>query len=427
MRTLRVLAIAVFAACLPTFARAQQPPTGCSTVEQNLYVRNVMTDLYLWYQAVPDVDPAAFDSPEAYLETVRFRPVDQTFSYITSRQANDALYSASQYIGFGFSTIVTASRELRVTQVFDGSPAARAGLGRGDRIVEIDGLAVTGLVTNGHIGSAFGPSEIGFESDIGFLHGSSRVTARLMKTLVTIPTVSLTRVYQIGSRTVGYVFFRNFVEPSYAALDRAFGGLAGIDELVLDLRYNGGGLVSVAQHLASLIGGARTDGHVFAEFFHNDRNSSRNHVLRFASTPNAASLSRVVVLTTRASASASELVINALRPFLPVIIIGDRTYGKPVGQYGLAFCDKVLAPVSFALRNANREGDFFDGLQPTCTAADDLDHQFGDPREASLSEAFAFIESGHCSGPERARTTTAGDAQSIFPFRSEWQAAIGAH
>ena len=88
-------------------------------------------------------------------------------------------------------------------------------------------------------------------------------------------------------------------------------------------------------------------------------------MLRFETQPGALTLDRLVVITTQASASASELVINSLRPFIPVVIVGDRTYGKPVGQYAIPFCDKILAPVSFQLRNANGEGDFFDGLPPT--------------------------------------------------------------
>ena len=120
--------------------------------------------------------------------------------------------------------------------------------------------------------------------------------------------------------------------------------------------------MSVAQHLASYIGGKRTDGLVFAEYFHNDRNTFRNHIIRFEPKPQALTLDRLIVVTTGGSASASELVINALRPFIPVAVIGSRTYGKPVGQYAIEFCDKLLAPVSFALRNADGQGDFFDGF-----------------------------------------------------------------
>ena len=127
------------------------------------------------------------------------------------------------------------------------------------------------------------------------------------------------------------------MNPSFQALDDAFAALheAGATELVLDVRYNGGGLVDVAVHLASLIGGVPTQGRVLATFQHNDKNSDLNEDLRFETAPaQALDLARLFVITTRSSASASELVINSLRPHIPVVVVGDSTYGKPVGQYG---------------------------------------------------------------------------------------------
>ena len=383
----------------PSPAHAQAGPASCTTAGKNLYVRDVMSNLYLWYADMPDLDPTSFASPEAYLQAVRHLPLDATFSYITSRAANDAFFSESQFIGFGLSTAL-GEIDMLVTQVFPDSPASEAGLSRGDRIVAIGGQDVAALISSGEIDAAFGPSEIGVEKDIAFVSpDGARHEAHMVKGLVTIPTVSLTRVYAAGGRRIGYIFFRNFVEPSYAALDAAFAELsaAGLDDLVLDLRYNGGGLVNVAQHLASYIGGVRTDGQVFAEFFHNDKNAFRNRFLSFEAKPNQLTLDRLIVVTTRASASASELVINALRPFMPVVIVGDTTYGKPVGQYAIGFCDKLLAPVSFSLRNADGQGDFFDGFAPDCTAPDDASHQLGDPEEGSLKEALTVAATGTCS------------------------------
>ena len=133
------------------------------------------------------------------------------------------------------------------------------------------------------------------------------------------------------------------------------------------------------------------------------------------------------MITTRASASASELVINALRPFIPVVVVGGRTYGKPVGQYGISFCDKTLAPVAFALRNANGEGDFFGGIQPTCPATDDLDHQIGDPQESSLREALTVIASGQCSSSSSASRRTQDADTETLPRARGWQSVVNAH
>jgi len=429
--TRRTIALAIFVTALcafPAKVQAQARPVSCTTTGKNLYVRDVMSDLYFWYREMPNVDPVSFPSPEAYLEAVRFRPLDTTFSYITTRAANDAFYSDSQFIGFGLSTSLDGV-EMRVTQVFPDSPALEAGLLRGDRIAAINGRPVAALVESGEIGAAFGPSEIGVEGDVVLIDqaGESR-TAHMVKRLVTIPTVSLTKVYAVEGRRVGYIFFRNFVQPSFEALDSAFAELtaARVDDLVLDLRYNGGGLVSVAQHLASYIGGLRTDGLVFAEYFHNDRNAYRNRILRFEAKPQNLRLNRLIVVTTRGSASASELVINALRPFMPVVVVGSTTYGKPVGQYGINFCDLVLAPVSFTLRNADGQGDYFDGFAPDCAAQDDADHQLGDPQEGSLKEALTYAATGACSAPAAARLKSArAQARGLRPIG--WQSIVNAY
>lgn len=383
---------------------AQSGPRNCTAPSENAYVRAVLDQYYLWYRDLPAANPSDYASPEAYLDAVRYRPRDTTFSYITSSAVNQAFYGESQFVGLGIST-QTGTNELRVLQVFPDSPASEAGMSRGDHITEINGRSVEDLVNSGDIGGAFGASDPGVEASILFRPREGeprRVT--VTKRVVTIPTVSLTRTFQIDGRTVGYLHFRNFVNPSYAALDDAFSALkeAGATELVVDLRYNGGGLVDVATHLASLVGGVVTDGRVFAEFHHNDKNARLNETLRFDNPPQALTLSRLFVITTRASASASELVINGLRSHIPVVIVGTTTYGKPVGQYGFNFCDKVLAAVSFSLVNADGQGDYFDGLTPTCTAADDPEHDLGTGDEASLGEVFRYIRTGQCSTPPTA-------------------------
>ena len=406
---------------------AQQGPSSCTAQGQVRYVADVMTDLYYWYQEIPSVSPSRYASPEAYLDAVRYRPRDTSFSYITTQAANDAFYSDSQFIGYGLST-VTSDTEMRVLQVFDESPAAEAGLARGDRIVEISGVSVETLISTGRIGTAFGPAEIDVQSEILFRSRSGQERrATMTKRLVTIPTVSLSRVFTVDGRKIGYVFFRNFVRPSYEALDNAFAALkeAGVTELVLDLRYNGGGLVDVAVHLGSLIGGSLTRDQVFAVFRHNDKNTRYNETLRFRDAEKTLSLSRLVVVASRSSASASELVINSLRPFIPVAVIGDRTYGKPVGQYGINFCEKVLAPVAFALVNADGAGDYFDGIAADCTAADDIEHDLGAADEASLAEALHYITRGSCS--TAATANRALRARENIRREAGWQSLVNAY
>jgi carboxyl-terminal processing protease len=424
-RTAAVVIFLVVTCATPQFAAAQS--VNCDTTGKVLNTRDVMDRFYLWYDRMPALDPARYDSPEAYLDAARYRPIDESFSWITSRESFDALFRSSQSIGIGISTTVRGG-EMRVLQVFPGSAGADAGLSRGDRIVEINRQAVATLIANNQIHSAFGASDEGVEVDIAFITtaGASR-SARIVKRPYTIPTLSHTRVYTAGGKRVGYIFLRNFVEPSFEALDAAFATLASerIDDLVLDLRYNGGGLVEVAQHVASYIGGVRTEGQIFGEYFHNDKQAALNRILRFEKKPAVAPFDRLIVITAGWSASASELVINSLRPFMPVILIGERTYGKPVGQRVFTFCDKALAPVSFVLRNANGEGDFFGGFAPTCSAADDVNFQLGDPNEASLKEALVFAATGACT------PRPAGTQQRVERARTEktegWQSVVNAH
>ncbi|MEZ5291386.1 MAG: S41 family peptidase [Vicinamibacterales bacterium] len=420
----RLALVLVVAAALaaPTPARAQ---TSCSVLGQATFVRDTLDEVYLWYRDLPSLDPADVESPEAYLAAVRVRPLDTTFSYIQSRAASDALFSESQFVGLGLSTAVVDG-ELRVLQVFDGGPAAEAGLDRGSRLTSIAGRAVAELLADGSVDEAFGPAEAGYAVALGFeTRGGVSMLATLRKRTVTIPTVSLTRVFDVGGRRVGYVFFRNFVRPSAAALDEAFAALrqAGIRELVLDLRYNGGGLVDVAVHLAGLIAGPAAVDQVFAQSHHNDRNRRLDATLRFGAPASALGLDRVVVIATRASASASELLINGLRPFVPVVIVGDRTYGKPVGQYLFPFCDKVLAPVAFSMTNADGQGGYFDGLPADCPAADDILHELGDPGEASLATALGYIAVGSCRAPSGTQARRASPAAAR---QDAWQTLVNA-
>lgn len=406
----------------------------CSTLGQVQFVRSVLGEYYLWYRELPDPDPRRFGSPEEYLEAVRYRPLDTSFSYIAPQAESEAFFSESQFIGFGFRTALVGATDLRAVDVFAESPAARAGFERGARFLEIGGRSVADIIASGQLGAAFGPNQVGFTARIRFARrdGSEREVT-LVKELVTIPTVAVVQTYGVGGRTAGYLLFENFVRPSTDALNAAFARLAeaGVDELVLDLRYNGGGLISVAQHLGGLIGGAPTNGQVFVRFVHNDRQRQRDSTLTFPQPANALGLSRLVVIATRSSASASELVINALRPFLSVTVVGDRTFGKPVGQYGFDFCDKSFFPVAFSTRNARDEGDYFGGIPADCAAPDDIGHDLGDAGEGSLAEALGFLATGRCSAAAAAQARAQAarrPAPERQPHREDgWRALVGAY
>jgi C-terminal processing protease CtpA/Prc len=404
---------------------------SCSALGQVTYVRDALQGYYYWYRELPNPDPAGFASPEAYLDAVRYRALDSAFSYITPKAVSDAFYSESQYIGFGFSTTQTGELELRVSEAYPDGPAAAAGFERGHYLVSVGGRTVEDLIRTGQLGAALGPAQLGFTTEIAWRAASGPLrSAILTKRLVTIPTVSQTAVLQSGGARVGYVHLRNFVTPSTDALNAAFRQLAdeGASELVLDLRYNGGGLLSVAQHLGGLIGGPALEGQVFVQLTHNDKQSGRNTVYRFESKPQALGVGRLVVIATRASASASESIINGLRAWMDVKVVGDRTYGKPVGQYGFEFCEKLLYPVAFLVTNARGQADYFSGIPADCSAADDLDHALADSREAALAEALHVVRNGRCSGQAAAAELELQSLrESVQPIPTDgWQQLLNA-
>ena len=247
----------------PSIAHAQNPPASCNTTSQNLWVRDHSIPITTGISSCRERESGHLRFARG-LSRCGAVPADRQQLQLHHHAAsNDAFYSDSQFIGYGFGNQTTSDRHPRVAGLRD-SPASEAGLSRGDRITAMNGRSVNAMVTDGTIGSAFGAADVGVVTTIDW----ERLTAngarrRMVKRLVTIPTVSLTRVFDVDGRKVGYLLFRTSCSRRSGRYD-AFAALkeAGAPELVLDLRYNGGGLVDVARHLASLIGGVRTNGQV---------------------------------------------------------------------------------------------------------------------------------------------------------------------
>jgi carboxyl-terminal processing protease len=379
---------------------------NCSPRGQTVFVDQRMRDVYYWYREMPAVNARSYSEPGAYLDAVIYKALDRGFTYITPRATNDAYIQNSEFVGVGITRKLVSNDEYRIAQVYAGSPADEAGLARGDRVLEINGRTIADLVATGDLGGATGPDLAGVKVRFKVRRGTAEREVEITKRVVAIPNVPHVAVFPVeGGGRVGYVHLQNFSEPANAALDAAFAQLetAAVTDLVLDVRYNGGGLLSVAQHLAGLIGGARTEGQILGTFVYNDRYSERNTSFRMDRPAHALTMPRLVVITTRSSASASELIVNGLRPYIPVTTVGDRTYGKPAGQVPINFCDQVLVPATFVLKNAAGFGEYFDGLPADCAAPDDLDHSLVDPAEGSLAEALYFLKNGRCSAQASAQ------------------------
>ncbi|NNF40917.1 MAG: peptidase S41, partial [Woeseiaceae bacterium] len=180
---------------------------------------------------------------------------------------------------------------------------------------------------------------------------------------------------------------------------------------IIDLRYNGGGLVRTANLLGDFLGAFANDGRVFSETqFNADRAAANNSSAFFERRGNSLNLSRLVVIATRGTASASELITNSLAAYFDVAIVGDNTFGKPVGQIGLEFCEKILRPTSFKTVNAAGEGEYFDGLAVDCAAPDDLNFAVGSDADPNMIAAMTYLETGACPAAAAARRSLASDA-----------------
>ncbi|MBN1833616.1 MAG: hypothetical protein JW896_16050 [Deltaproteobacteria bacterium] len=362
-------------------------------------VYRVMTSTYLWYDTVPAVDLTGYDSAEALLEDLMYKDLDR-WSYIVPKEEYDSLMEEGKYIGLGFGMKFTENHECRMRIVYQDSPAADAGLMRGDRLVEINGKTIEEIEINDLWSTIFGEDEIGvivdlkIEDSIGLTRSLS-----LEKRWVTIDSVQYGDVFDINGLKVGYLVFNEFIETAREDLETVFASFCqeGIDELILDLRYNPGGRGSIARYLSELIAGTHIEDEIFAQFTHNDRYSAWDFEDYFSSADYSLNLDRVIVITSEQTCSASELVINCLKPFIDVVLIGSNTCGKPVGMYGYDLFDKHISPIEFKTVNANGEGDYFDGIPPTCACEDDLMRQFGDEEESSLMEALNYVRAGSCS------------------------------
>jgi carboxyl-terminal processing protease len=155
--------------------------------------------------------------------------------------------------------------------------------------------------------------------------------------------------------------------------------------------------IDIAQTLASYIAGNSRNGSIFAKITYNDKHHDV-YTFKFSNTPYSLDLSRILIITTRRTASASEALINSLKPFINVVTIGDTTNGKPVGMNGWPTGKKYYAwTVTFKMVNANNEGDYYKGFAPARVLPDDITHDFSDREELCLKEAIYYLENGSVS------------------------------
>lgn len=347
-----------------------------------------MDEYYLWYDKMPDVNYLRYNSPVELMDALLYKKLDR-WSYVSTKQEVEAYYTDAEFTGYGIGMGFDNDNNLWITFIFEDSPLREFGVDRGWRISKINNTRVTYENANSLLAAN--------SANFTFIDQNNKeVAANASKRVVKMNTVLMDSVYSTATGNIGYFVLKGFVGPTVAELDSTFRVFKekNVTELIVDLRYNGGGSVQTASHLANLIAGNIANGKTLGSYVHNDKNTDSNSDIKIESIGNSINLSRVVYITTANSASASELVINGLFPFMDVTLVGGDTYGKPVGMYILTSesFNWAFIPISFKIVNANGEGDYYDGIPANIRANDGINYPFGDLNEASLAAAIAFIE-----------------------------------
>jgi carboxyl-terminal processing protease len=358
-------------------------------------------------------------------------PGEAKYSFIDNGQTSTSLGGTNGDFGFAL-TYYTSATDLRVRYVYPGSPAGNAAMHRGDLVVKMNNrTSLSASITNDYNAVVAGLSGNALTMTLQRPNGT-QYDVSINRGSYTVNPVLLYKVIDQGTKKVGYVVFNSFTSPANAQpkLLEAFNYFAtnGITDLVVDLRYNGGGYVSTAEYLTNLIVPAgKTNTTMYNTFYNSILTSGKAQLLRnqvrkdnngnaynyaqidFSLAGNKVNFSkvgnlnvnRVFFIVTGSTASASELTINNLRPHMNVQLIGRTTYGKPVGFFDIKINKYELYVPEFETKNSADQGGYYTGMAPGSSAypgylaGDDLSKDFGDPAEGLLARALAYVNTGN--------------------------------
>ncbi len=412
------------------------PQTTTSTSENQTvdsWILANMREIYYWNSTIP-ANPDTTLAPDVFFDSIlntynaTTNPTGDRFSWIE----NDAntltaeLSGQTTTTGMDYNLYLRASGSTdviaQVLYVLPGSPAQKAGLKRGDIISKVNGQL---LNTTNYSDLLFTGTTFTF--GLAAVSGTSLVdtdkAVTVTETVFQENPVFLDSIYTIGSKKVGYLVYNQFVPGANgstaneydAQVDAVFNDFKakGVNELVLDLRYNPGGYTSSSANLASLIGkGISSNQLYFREEWNatitpelQKQYGSSFFVTNFLDKAQniGSSLSRVFVLTTDHTASASELIINGLRPYMTVITIGSTTYGKNVGSITITDdTGKIkwgMQPIVFKSYNNAGQSDYSTGFTPNVEVDEPINLlPLGDTNEPLLNEALYQISGSTASG-----------------------------
>jgi len=432
-------------------AMCKNPRSGTSdrqgtSTDENNWLRSWTNELYLWYSEVNDVDPSLyatadyFDLLKTNAVTASGAPKDKFhFTYTTADW--QALSQGGTEAGYGAEFAVLAPRPPRniVVAFTDPNTPAATKLARGDAILQVDGVDAV----NGNTQAIVDTLNAGlFPSNLGESHsflvqntaGQTRTVTMSSQTITHSP-VPIVTTFATNSGSVGYIQFNDHVATAETPFINAINTLKGqnVTDLILDIRYNGGGYLDLASEVAYMIGNTTlTNGRTFEKTVFNDKNPSRDPVTGEALTPTpfwtktqgftggapagqtlpSLNLNNLYVITGPGTCSASESIINSLRGVnVNVYIIGSTTCGKPYGFYPQDNCGTTYFSIEFRGENAANFGDYSDGFSPAnqpapagtpvpgCSVADDFTHALGTAAEGRIAAALAFRASNNQSCP----------------------------
>ena len=426
-------------------------------VDENNWLRSWSNNLYLWYDEIVDVDPVLHPTPQYFdlMRTFATTPSGadrDRFHFTYPTDVWEQLSQSGVSAGYGAAFAILAPRpprDVRVAYIEPDSPASRANLRRGARILTIDGADVTygspAVLNAGLFPGGIGETHEFVVQDLGT---GSRRTISLTSALITSDPVQSDDTIETSSGTVGYMLFNDHIATAERELVDAVRALqqAGVDDLVLDLRYNGGGYLAIASQVAYMIAGPASAGRTFDELRFNDKHRVFNPVTGRTLSPTpfydstigfsvpsgralpSLDLSRVFVLTGGGTCSASESIINGLRGIdLEVIQIGTTTCGKPYGFYATDNCGTTYFSIQFQGVNAKGFGDYPDGFSPQntartegvsvpgCVVGDDFGHALGDVDEARLKAALQYRIDETCPAPAALRSARPTGGSQLSP------------
>jgi carboxyl-terminal processing protease len=383
---------------------APDPSAGVTPAMARDSLYNIMKDVYLWYdmpeaKSVTTANKDNYKDPYELLEAMRYKKLDRWSRILDYDKFMADLQGT--FVGHGFRIGIDQDNKARIVLIYNKSNLYANGVRRGWIVKKINNTDPVPALLNGTYSTLIGPSTAGITNIFVFTKpDGTDVTISTTKSTFTMNTVLLYDTLHLSSGITGQLVFESFYNPAPEELATAFAFFKAnnIKDLILDLRYNPGGDLNIAQTLASYIAGNSRKGTTFAKLLHNDKYQSYNVTIPFNTTANPVTITKLVVITSRSTASASEDVINGLKPLIDVVSIGDTTDGKPTGMYSWYIGKKyAMLPVTFKVVNSLNQGDFFGGIIPSKLISDDITRDFDDRKEKDLEEAIHYLETGSFS------------------------------